>query len=128
MLMSCTWNLLLIAARGWTLRGNLTTLDGPGSGRYTQIRIAEDGLATIVWNGMPGLRLSRCTDILCTAATKPITIYNSSGLYYSAKKKLNVIANVSLDSANKFHRSKIAILKTVCRLADNKSAVCANGT
>ena len=35
----------------WRLRGNLTALDSPGSGRYTQVRADYHGIATIVWNG-----------------------------------------------------------------------------
>ena len=35
----------------WRLRSNLTALDGPGSGRYTQVRADYHGVATMVWNG-----------------------------------------------------------------------------
>jgi hypothetical protein len=66
----------------WKLRGGglLQVLDGPGSGRYTQVRIASgSGVATIVWNGEPGLRLARCTDRRCSATTAPRTLLNGSG-------------------------------------------------
>ena len=36
---------------GWRLRGNLTALDGPGSGRYTQVRADSVGIPTMAWNG-----------------------------------------------------------------------------
>ena len=64
----------------WKLRGGLKVLDGPGSGRYTQVRVGSDGLATIVWNGEPGLRLARCADPHCSTTTEPRTVLNSSGL------------------------------------------------
>ena len=65
----------------WKLRGGaLEVLDGPGSGRYTQVRVGADGLATLVWNGEPGLRLARCADRRCSTITEPRTVLNSSGL------------------------------------------------
>lgn len=67
-------------ATNWQLRG-LSTLDGLGSGRYTQIRVGSDGLATIVWNGNNTLRLARCTDSICDSVTKPISPLNASGLH-----------------------------------------------
>ena len=39
------------AASSWKLSGAIAELDGPGSGRYTQIRVDIFGWATIVWNG-----------------------------------------------------------------------------
>ena len=66
-------------APAWKLRAGMQVLDGPGSGRYTQIRVGPDGLATLVWNGEPGLRLARCTDRRCSTITPPQTVLNSSG-------------------------------------------------
>ena len=59
-------------ASAWQLRNDVA-LDAP-AGRYTQTRIGSDGLATIVWNGEKGLRISRCVDAACVSQTPPTTV------------------------------------------------------
>ena len=57
----------------WTLQ-SLRLFDSP-AGRYTQIRTSPlDGRPTMVWNGLTGLRFSRCVDAACTNWTQPITL------------------------------------------------------
>jgi len=57
----------------WVLQ-SLRLLDYP-AGRYTQIRTSPiDGLPTIVWNGVDGLRFSRCVDPVCSSWTPPVTL------------------------------------------------------
>ena len=59
----------------WALR-NVSLLD-PSAGRYTQVRLAPDGNATMIWNAVgatAGLRLSRCLDDSCRASSPPATI------------------------------------------------------
>ena len=59
----------------WALR-NVSLLD-PSAGRYTQVRLAPDGNATMIWNAVgatAGLRLSRCLDDSCLAWSPPATI------------------------------------------------------
>ena len=116
------WYLLVLATRGWIRHGNLTTLDGPGSGRYTQIRVAEDGFATIVWNGVSGLRLCRCTDVFCTSTTKPINVLNSSGACILVTSTLRFPKLL-----NSFCLPCQTYLFAFCRPAGDESAICAHG-
>ena len=62
--------------KGWKLE-NLLHLDAP-AGRYTQARLAEDGKATIVWNGdgkaNSGLRIARCADSSCSSISAALTV------------------------------------------------------
>ena len=62
-----------VAALGTVAASTVLELDAPG-GRYTQTRVASDGIATMVWNGAAGLRLSRCTDSKCSAVRPPVTV------------------------------------------------------
>ena len=62
-----------LVALGTVAASTVLELDAPG-GRYTQTRVASGGIATMVWNGAAGLRLSRCTDSACSAVSPPVTV------------------------------------------------------
>ena len=62
-------------AKTWHLQ-SVRALDAP-AGRYTQLRVAGDGNATLVWNGNAphaGLRLTRCLDPACRVFAQPVTL------------------------------------------------------
>jgi hypothetical protein len=66
----------LSSGGGWRLLNTLK-LDPLPAGRYTQTRLAPDGTVTVVFNGNAGLRLARCADATCSAATPPHTLANT---------------------------------------------------
>lgn len=57
------------SATVWSLNRTVQ-LDGPGSGRYTPLRVTGADRATVVWNGAPGLRLAR-VDISAARSPSP---------------------------------------------------------